>query len=118
MNDISVNNSGLFSDKMYLKRIGDFIRIQRQNQHKSQEQLANDAGVSRSTLSLLERGENVRLDSLIQILRILNSLHVFDQFNVQEQISPIEYAKLKKKQTKLRVRNQKLSDNSKDDLGW
>lgn len=118
MNDISVNNSGLFSDKMYLKRIGDFIRIQRQNQHKSQEQLANDAGVSRSTLSLLERGENVRLDSLIQILRILNSLHVFDQFNVQEQISPIEYAKLKKKQTKLRVRNKKLSDNSKDDLGW
>jgi transcriptional regulator with XRE-family HTH domain len=118
MNDISVNNDGLFSDKMYLKRIGDFIRIQRQNQHKSQEQLAKDAGVSRSTLSLLERGENVRLDSLIQILRILNSLHIFDQFNVQEQISPIEYAKLKKKQTKLRVRNKKMNDNPKDDLGW
>jgi transcriptional regulator with XRE-family HTH domain len=118
MNDKSVNNDDFVSDKMYLERIGNFIKLQRQNQHKSQDQLAKDAGVSRSTLSLLERGENVRIDSLIQVLRMLNSLHILDQFNVQEQISPIEYAKLKKKQTKLRVRNKKKSDNSKEELGW
>lgn len=118
MNDKSVNNMDFVSDKMYLERIGNFIKLQRQNQHKSQDQLAKDAGVSRSTLSLLERGENVRIDSLIQVLRMLNSLHILDQFNVQEQISPIEYAKLKKKQTKLRVRNKKKSDNSKEELGW
>lgn len=118
MNDKSVNNIDFVSDKMYLERIGNFIKLQRQNQHKSQDQLAKDAGVSRSTLSLLERGENVRIDSLIQVLRMLNSLHILDQFNVQEQISPIEYAKLKKKQTKLRVRNKKKSDNSKEEIGW
>ena len=118
MNDKSVNNSDSVSDKMYLERIGNFIKFQRQHQHKSQDQLAKDAGVSRSTLSLLERGENVRVDSLIQVLRILNSLHVLDQFCVQEQISPIEYAKLKKKQTKFRVRNKKTSNNTNDELGW
>lgn len=117
MNDKSIGNNDFLSDKMYLKRIGDFVKLQRQNLNKSQEQLSTEAGVSRSTLSLLERGENVRVDSLIQVLRMLNSLYVFDHFDIHEQISPIEYAKLKKKQTRLRVRSKKINENN-DELGW
>lgn len=104
------------SDKALMESIGKFIQVQRLNQNKSQEQVAIDAAISRSTLSLLERGENVRLDSLIQVLRVLNLLHVMDTFKVEEQISPLEYAKLKKNQRKQASPQKK--DNNNTDLGW
>jgi transcriptional regulator with XRE-family HTH domain len=118
MNDKSVENMNVYSDKTWLERIGQFIKWHRQNQNKLQDQVAKDAGLSRSTLSLMERGENVRIDSLIQVLRTLNLLYVLDPFLVKEQISPIEYAKLKKKQEKSRVRNKKINNNDKEELGW
>lgn len=118
MNDKSVENMDVYSDKTWLEQIGQFIKWHRQNQNKLQDQVAKDAGLSRSTLSLMERGENVRIDSLIQVLRTLNLLYVLDPFLVKEQISPIEYAKLKKKQKKSRVRNKKINNNDKEELGW
>jgi len=87
------------------------------NQNKSQAQVATAAGISRSTLSLLERGEKVRIDSLIQVLRVLDLLYIMDVFKVQDQISPIEYAKLKKKQRK-QASPQKDGNTNKEDLGW
>ena len=44
MNDKSVNNNDFVSDKMYLERIGNFIKFQRQNQYKSQDQFARLLG--------------------------------------------------------------------------
>ncbi len=118
MNDKSVENRISLSDKAWLKQIGQFIKENRQNQCKPQDQVSLEAGISRSTLSLMERGENVRIDTLIQVLRTLNLLYVLDPFLVKEQISPIEYAKLKKKQEKSRVRNKKINNNDKEELGW
>lgn len=117
MNDNSYNNWKEMSDKSLLKTIGNFIQSHRLNQNKSQEQVATAAGISRSTLSLLERGEKVRIDSLIQVLRILDLLYIMDIFKVQDQISPIEYAKLKKKQRK-KASTQKDDNTNKEDLGW
>lgn len=98
MNDISYQNWDSYSDKALLEKIGAFIQHHRLEQNKTQDQVAQAAGISRSTLSLLERGEKVRIDSLIQVLRVLGLLYVMDVFKVQKQISPIEYAKLSKKQ--------------------
>jgi transcriptional regulator with XRE-family HTH domain len=117
MNDNSYNNWKEMSDKSLLKTIGIFIQSHRLNQNKSQEQVATAAGISRSTLSLLERGEKVRIDSLIQVLRVLDLLYIMDIFKVQDQISPIEYAKLKKKQRK-QASPQKDNDTNKENLGW
>ncbi|NNL15558.1 MAG: helix-turn-helix transcriptional regulator, partial [Flavobacteriaceae bacterium] len=71
MNDISNNEWRAMSDKSIMETIGRFIQSHRLNQNKSQNQVAKTAGISRSTLSLLERGEKVRIDSLIQVLRVL-----------------------------------------------
>ena len=105
------------SDKSLMETIGNFIQSHRLNQNKSQEEVAVAAGISRSTLSLLERGEKTRIDSLIQVLRVLDLLYIMDIFKIQDQISPIEYAKLKKKQRK-QASPKKDSNNSKNDLGW
>ena len=117
MNDISYAEWGAMSDKSLMETIGNFIRSHRLNQNKSQNQVAAAAGISRSTLSLLERGEKVRIDSLIQVLRVLDLLYIMDVFKVQDQISPIEYAKLKKKQRK-QASPRKDGKTDKEDLGW
>ncbi len=117
MNDKSYIEWVALSDKSLIETIGKFIQSHRLNQNKSQDQVAAAAGISRSTLSLLERGEKVRIDSLIQVLRVLDLLYIMDVFKIQDQISPIEYAKLKKKQRK-QASPRKGSNIDKEDLGW
>ncbi|MBZ0200457.1 MAG: helix-turn-helix domain-containing protein [Ignavibacteriaceae bacterium] len=117
MNDKSYVEWEAMSDKSLMETIGNFIQSHRLNQNISQYQVAANAGISRSTLSLLERGEKVRIDSLIQVLRVLNLLYIMDVFKIQEELSPIEYAKLKKKERK-QASPKKGSNRIKDDLGW
>ncbi len=116
-NDISYRKWNEMSDKSLMETIGKFIQSHRLNQNKSQNQVATSAGISRSTLSLLERGEKVRIDSIIQVLRVLDLLYVMDIFSIQDQISPIAYARLKKKQRK-KATAQRVNDHNQDDLGW
>lgn len=117
MNDISYNNWNLMSDKALIGLIGHFVQWHRLNQNKSQDQVAEAAGISRSTLSLLERGEKVRINSLIQVLRVLDLLSIMSAFQVSEQISPLEYAKMQKKQRK-QASPPKAKNNNQKDLGW
>ncbi len=117
MNDKSYIKWEEMSDKSLMETIGRFIQSHRLNQNKSQNQVANIAGISRSTLSLLERGEKVRIDSFIQVLRVLDLLYIMDVFKIQEQISPIEYAKLKKRKRK-HSSSKKVDTSKNDDLGW
>jgi transcriptional regulator with XRE-family HTH domain len=92
------------NDLAILRILGEFIKHHRINQRRSQDQLAKDAGISRSTLSLLERGEKVNLITLIQVLRVLDQLQALESFEVKQEISPLEYLKLQKKQPQ-RIRN-------------
>ena len=94
------------SDKALSEHIGVFIRHHRMKQDKTQDSLATEAGISRSTLSLLERGEIVTLATLIQVLRVLDQLQVMGSFEVQESISPLAMAKMEKKKRK-RARGKK-----------
>lgn len=118
INDKSYNKWNSKSDKDLLKQIGEFIKSHRLNQNKSQDQISNSAGISRSTLSLLERGEKTRIDTLIQVLRVLDLLYIMEVFEVNEEISPLEYAKLKKKQRKkASLKGTNKNDNNLD-LEW
>lgn len=96
MNDSSYKNWYAMSDKALARQIGQYIRHHRINQNKTQSVLAKEAGISRSTLSLLERGESVNLSTLIQVLRVLNQLEVMNIFTVQQVISPMVMAKMEK----------------------
>ncbi len=115
MNDISSNNWSSRSDKSLVESIGQYIQSNRLNQNRSQSEVAKAAGISRSTLSLLERGENVSLNSLIQLLRVLGLLNTLEVFQIKNEISPVEYAKLQKNKRK-RARNS--GSIQEDDLGW
>lgn len=100
MTDISFKNWDSMSDKVLAEHIGVFIKHHRMEQNKTQDAVANAAGISRSTLSLLERGETVTLATLIQVLRVLDQLRVLEAFSVQQVISPMVLAKLEKNKRK------------------
>lgn len=89
------------SDKALMETIGAYIRQHRLDQNKSQNQLANEAGISRSTLSLLENGGAGTVSSLIQVLRVLNLLHILEAFReTTPQISPLELARQEQQKRK------------------
>jgi transcriptional regulator with XRE-family HTH domain len=100
MTYISYNDWNSMNDKTLVEHIGAFIKHHRMEQNKTQDVLANAAGISRSTLSLLERGETVTLASVIQVLRVLDQLHVMDAFSIQHVISPLTLAKMEKNKRK------------------
>jgi len=104
------------NDQTILKQIGSFVRQTRIRQHITQNELAEKAAISRSTLSLLERGESISLDNLIKILRILDALYVLEHFQTTDTSSPLQLAKQEKAQRK-RARNQKTT-GLEEDLGW
>lgn len=105
------------SDVAIVKHLGNFLKHVRIQQNKTQAQLAEDAGLNRWTISQIENGESITLMSLIQILRALDSLYVLDTFEISNEISPLEYAKLKKNQRE-RVRNKFNKPTKSGDLGW
>ncbi len=117
MNDNSHTNWLAMSDKALIETIGSFIQHHRLNQNKSQNNVAKDAGISRSTLSLLERGEKISLSSLLQVLRVLDLLYIMDAFKINTEISPIEYIKIQKKKRQ-RAHTRSKDSNLNEDLGW
>lgn len=117
MNELSYINWHSMSDKALVEIIGEFVKHHRLNQNKSQGDVATAAGISRSTLSLLERGEKISLGSLIKVLRILDLLHIMDVFKVNNEVSPVEYAKLQKNKRQ-RARKKKKNLNSSEESEW
>lgn len=113
MTDISYTNWISMSDKALAEQIGAFIKHHRLVQNKTQESLAQAAGISRSTLSLLERGETVTLATLIQVLRVLDLLSIMDVFEIPKTISPLAMAKIEKeKRQRARGANKRDSNLS------
>jgi hypothetical protein len=59
----------------------------------------------------MENGRGGTVLSFIRVLRVLQQLHVFKEFEVQQQASPLLLAKLEQSKRK-RVRNQNPKENN------
>lgn len=113
MTDISYTKYPSMSDKALLEYIGSFIRHHRLEQNRTQADLATKAGISRSTLSLLERGETVTITTLIRVLRVLDQLSVLRVFEINETLSPLALAKLQKEKRQ-RARGENKNNETTD----
>ena len=118
MNDISYKNYLSMSDRALSRHIGAFVRHHRLEQNRTQDELATAAGISRSTLSLLERGETVTLSTVIRVLRVLDQLNVMSAFEIKETLSPLALAKLQKKKRRRAKTNNERNDEKERKNDW
>lgn len=111
MNEYSYINWYATSDQSILDTMGGFLKNARLQQNKTQQQVAEAAGVSRSTISLLEKGAGGTLLSLLQVLRVLEQLPVLSNFMVEQKVSPLLLAK-QELQKRRRARNKNNTDDT------
>ncbi len=88
------------SDKAIVRDIGKRIRQMRLNKNISQKTLSEKIGIHRVTLSKIERGQQISLLTLIQIMRGLGELQRLENIVPEDIISPIQLAKLQGKKRK------------------
>lgn len=96
--DHLAKNMHAISDMGLLALMGSFIKQHRLRQNKTQQQVAEVAGINRSTLIQIEAGGGGNMLSFIQIIRALDQLSVLKNFELTELISPILLAKMRKKE--------------------
>ena len=97
---MSVDNNGnnllAQTDTSLMQLLGGFLKAKRLQLNKTQQQIADAAGVDRTTLLKLENGSGSNMLSFIQILRAIGELPVLKNFEINEPISPLLLAKLMK----------------------
>ncbi len=117
MSENTYINWELLNDVAIEKKIGAFLKKVRQQQGKTQQEVAKLADISRSTLSLLEAGESGNLKTLIKVLRVLQKLSTFKDFEYIEPFSPLALAEAQHPPIK-RVRKKKTSKSSPKKSDW
>jgi len=118
MTDKSFNKWLSMSDNALTEHIGAFVRHHRMKQDKTQNELASAAGISRSTLSLLERGKTVTVTTLIQVLRVLDQLDIMNVFEVRETLSPLALAKIQKEKRKRASGRPGKQSDASEETDW
>lgn len=91
------------TNEALLQYVGKQMRQMRINAQLSQQQLADRAGVSRSTITQVENGKGIKLEPMVAMLRVLNKLEILNSFETQAMASPLLLAK-KEGKTPQRIR--------------
>lgn len=99
----------LSSNKHILGELGTRIRAARIDMSLTQAELATRAGVSLSTVAKLERGEDVRLSSVLDTLRALGILASVNALVPETAPRPSELATLGRTRQRARSTRQKKS---------
>lgn len=115
MNDIYT-----LADPMIMQQIGEKLKKTRLKQNITQMNLAEESGISISTLKKIENGEIASFDSLLRMLRTLGLLDVLLPLVEEEQLTPNEYYELvnaASKKTRKRACG-KIRQNIKQESEW
>jgi transcriptional regulator with XRE-family HTH domain len=100
------------SDRAILGEIGRRLRRRRLNRNMTQQSLAEVAGLSRTTVSDLERGGPAGLLTLVQVMRALGGLEELDSFLPEPGLSPLQLARLKGRERQRASRQPKNKNKS------
>jgi len=80
------------SDREVLRQLGERLRQARLRRNVSQHELADRAGLNRTTVSEYERGASTSTLTLVQVLRALELLEELDAFLPDPGPGPLELA--------------------------
>jgi putative transcriptional regulator len=106
------------TDATILAELGQRLARTRLERNITQQDLAIEAGVSKSTLERIESGGETRVSSLIRILRVLGLLDQLDQLVPEPLPSPIERLKLQGRRRRRAASAPKVDDASSTTWTW
>lgn len=86
------------TDREILRSLGDRMRALRKARGLSQQEAADRAGLARSTVSEVERGENPTLHTVVRLLRVYGRLSALESFIPEPELSPM--ARLRERKAK------------------
>ena len=114
----------ILSDGMIQSKIGERLKAVRLKQNITQQALAEESGVSLSSVKKIEKGEIGSFDSLLRVLRTLGKLDVLLPLVEEEQLSPSEYYELVHKSTARQRKlatskgSNKKNEGGKEEMTW
>jgi len=85
---------GFETNSEIIKEIGHRLKARRIALSISQKELATESGVSQRTISGFENGENISLDNLLSILRVLRLLQNVDLLFPEKKVNPFDVLNL------------------------
>ncbi len=106
------------TDAAVLAELGQRLARTRLERNITQQDLAIEAGVSKSTLERMESGAETRLSSVIRVLRVLGLLDRLDQLVPEPLPSPIERLKLQGRRRRRAASAAKVDDIPSTTWTW
>ena len=108
---MSISNIYGMTDEAIAEAIGQRIEKVRLAANKSQQDLADEVGITRATYRKLIHGQ-AKFQTVIAVLRALNELRLVDEFIPERPFSPMALLELEGKQ-----RKRASKSNTKEDAG-
>jgi transcriptional regulator with XRE-family HTH domain len=98
--------SNLLTDEAVLDELGRRLAHARLERNVSQAELAAEAGISKSTLERIERGDPVQINNFVRVLRALGQLDELDHVVPEPLPRPLERLSSEGKRRKRARRHQ------------
>lgn len=114
-----VANFYMLSDTEIVKRISSRLKENRLKQNISRQDLADNSGVSISSIVRMEEGEIKSFDSFLRVLRTLGKMDILFPLLEEEELSPNEYfnvVQVAKKKIRKRASKSKGNKQNKEEL--
>jgi len=103
----------------FMEHLGSFLLQERLRQNLTQQEVSDIAGISRRTLSQIEKGEGGTLATLLQVLRAIDRVDVWDVFEKAPMVNPLVLAKMEKnKRERASKRTEFIKGNTEIIRGW
>ncbi len=107
------------SDRAIAAELGSTLKQIRIQQNLTQEQAAENAGLSRSAVSEMENGRvATSLLTIIQILRALEQLQLLDSWQVSGQISHLQNKEITGRKRMRAARSTRMKKKEENEWEW
>ena len=87
-------NKAAMSDMAIVAEVCKNLQKMRLQANMTQQEMAQRAGLDRTTISRMESGRSVTLLTVVQVLRVLGKLEILDAFETSPTLSPLQELQL------------------------
>ena len=98
---------GTESNESIMKELGQRMQDIRIAMNLTQAEMADRSGVALRTVARIENGESVKVESVLNILRVLGVLENLDQMIQDQQLAPTEIIDVGKKRKRVTAAKKK-----------